>query len=72
MDLIGHKNGPGIAASVILLNLIDALVQNDALPANTKARVLAISKAQIEQWGTTNIAVQDAVAVLDKLIGLRP
>lgn len=69
-DLLGHSNGPGIAAGMVLLNLIDALVKKGVLSQGEVANLLAVTDAQIAQWGEANIAVRDARKVLDKMRGL--
>jgi len=68
-NLIGHSNGPGIAAVVVLNVLLDELVKKNVLDAGEVARILAVADATIDGWGNNN-AVLDARSVLNKARGL--
>jgi hypothetical protein len=68
--LLGHERGPGIAANVIMLKLLDLLVQNDVITRDDMNLLLASADATIAQWGASNVGVQDARAVIAKMRGL--
>jgi hypothetical protein len=67
-DLIGHSNGPGTAAAVVLKVLMDRLVKEGVLKTNDVAGVLFEADRIIKEWGdrTANI---DARKVLDAVRG---
>jgi hypothetical protein len=69
-NLIGHRNGPGIAAGVILNVLMDELVRRDVLKAADVARILAVTDSTLARWGETNESVIDARKVVSKMRGL--
>jgi hypothetical protein len=69
-SLIGHQNGPGIAAGVILNVLMDELVSKNVLTHGDIARILASTDATLARWGETNAAVVDARRVVNKMRGL--
>jgi hypothetical protein len=68
-NLIGHSNGPGIAAVVVLNVLLDELVKKKVLDTGEVARILSIADARIESWGNST-AANDARKVLDKMRGV--
>jgi hypothetical protein len=70
INLTGSDKGPGIAASVVMLVLIDELVKKDVLTHSDVARILAIADGIIQGWGQIASA-QDARRVLDQMRGLR-
>jgi hypothetical protein len=69
-NLIGHSNGPGIAATVVLNLLLDELVSKKVLTHSDVTRLLSIADSTIAGWGEANNAVKDARAVLNKMRGL--
>jgi hypothetical protein len=71
-SLIGHQNGPGIAAGVILNIVMDELVRKNVLTNADIARILSIADSTLAGWGESNSAVQDARAVVKKMRGLGP
>lgn len=68
-NFIGHDKGPGIAANVILLKLLDLLVKNKVITRGDINVMLATADAQIAAWGS-NTAGADARRVINKMRGL--
>jgi len=66
---VGHSNGPGIAAVVVLNVLLDELVKKRVLDTGDVARILSIADGTIERWGDTH-AFKDARDVLNKMRGI--
>ena len=70
INLSAHDKGPGIAASVVMLVLIDELVAKKVLNQHDVARILAIADGIIGSWGNLT-SVNDARRVLNQMRGLR-
>jgi len=71
MHFIGHDKGPGIAAAVVMMTLLEELVARQVLTSVDRARILAVADSTISNWGD-NPDIRDAREVLDKMRGLRP
>jgi len=69
INLATHDKGPGIAAAVVMLALIDELVKKGVLAQADVARILAVADGIIGQWGSIASAA-DARNVLNKMRGL--
>jgi hypothetical protein len=69
-SLIGHSNGPGIAAVDVLMKLLDELVRKNVLTRDEVAGLLARADSEIATWGESNFAVIDARSVVKKMRGV--
>jgi hypothetical protein len=67
LKISNHNKGPGIAAGVVLMALIDMLVEKKVLTREDATNV--IKRASLELGNRPhNVAAQDAAAVLTKMI----
>lgn len=69
INLTTNDKGPGIAASVVMLVLMDELVKKNIISRADLSRIMAIADGIITGWGNVASA-QDAKRVLDQMRGI--
>lgn len=67
--LKGVGAGPGIAAAVVTLTVLDRLVERSLLSKADIASILDAADAELKRWGDATITIRDARRVIKLMRG---